>query len=225
VLPLWGLGVGGTLLVKSGVVAYAITVGDGSPMSRLHVNIGVPGYFATHILAGTVALLIGTWQLSTFLRERLPNAHRVLGWIYVVLVTFSAIASLFLSPRLDILGTMYLRMGSAVLWLAFTALAIVTIRAGDVVAHRRWMLRSYAFAFMGISFIAYSWLGDLLQLPLAVKYPMVLWMTFLTNVLAVETYLARSRPLPVGGGLRPEIRHRRSKPGAADVPDGRIATA
>ena len=191
-LPLCALGVGGTLLFKAGLAAVALTVGDGYPMTRLHVNIGVPAYFATHILTGTVALLVGPWQLSAFLRRKMPNAHRGLGRFYLFLVVVSALTSFVLSPRLDTFGTAYLRMISGMLWLAFTLRGVLAIRARDVAAHRRWMLRSYAFTFMGLTFLAYTWVGDQLQIAMPIKYPLVLWLTFLTNVLAVEAFLART---------------------------------
>ena len=106
----------------------------------------------------------------------------------------SASASLFLAPRLDIYGTAYLRILTAVLWSAFTILAVVAIRKSDVIAHRRWMMRSYAFTYMGLSLLFYNALGTMLDLDLAYRYPAVAWLTFLTNVLFVEILLWRRAP-------------------------------
>lgn len=224
-LPLCALGAGGTLLFKAGMAAVAITVGDGFPMTRLHVNIGAPAYFATHILTGTVALLVGPWQLSTFLRRKLPNAHRRLGRLYLFLVVVSAITSFFLSPRLDTFGTAYLRMVSGMLWLAFTLLGVLAIRTRDVAAHRRWMLRSYAFTFMGLTFLAYTWVGDQLQIAMPIKYPLVLWLTFLTNILAVEAFLARSSLRRSHSAPRSRKGYGEQETGSVDERQGQIATA
>ena len=190
VIPIAAAGLGFTLLIKAAVVA--ITWGDGFPMKILHANKDVPGIFAVHILAGAVALLIGPWQLSAFLRRRYPRLHRTLGQTYVGFVLISAGASLFLAPRLDVFGTAYLRIVTAVLWSTFTILAVVAIRNLDIVAHRRWMMRSYAFTFMGLTLLLYNAIGAMLDLDLAYRYPAVAWLTFLTNVLFIEILLWRA---------------------------------
>src|SRR6266853_738986 len=66
IIPVTAVGLGVTLLVKAAVLA--VTFGDGFPMKVLHANQEFPGIFAIHILTGTIALLIGPWQLSAFLR-------------------------------------------------------------------------------------------------------------------------------------------------------------
>ncbi len=193
IIPVAAAGLAVTLLVKAAILA--VTLGDGFPMKILHANKDVPGLFALHILTGCVALLIGPWQLSAFLRGLYPRLHRGLGRSYVGLVMLSAGASLFLAPRLDTFGTGYLRILSAVLWVTFTVLGVVAIRNIRIAAHRRWMMRSYAFTFMGLTLLLYAWIGDQLGLALAYKYPAVSWLTFLTNVLFIEIVLWRS-PMP-----------------------------
>ena len=192
VIPFAAAGLGLTLLIRAAIIA--VTWGEGFPAKVLHANKDVPGFFAVHILAGAVALLIGLWQLSSFLRGRYPRLHRWLGRGYVVFVLISASASLCLAPRLDIYGTAYLRILTAVLWSAFTILAVVAIRKSNVVAHRRWMMRSYAFTYMGLSLLFYNALGTMLDLDLAYRYPAVAWLTFLTNVLFIEILLWRRAP-------------------------------
>jgi uncharacterized membrane protein len=190
VIPFAAAGLGLTLLTKAAVIA--VTWGDGFPVKILHANKDVPAVFATHILAGAVALLIGLWQFSAFLRSRYPRLHRVLGRSYVVFVLISAGASLLLKPRLDILGTGHLRMLTALLWVAFTVLAVVAIRRRDIVMHRRWMMRSYAFTLMGLTLLLYNWIGTRLDLELVYQYPAIAWLTFLTNVGFVEILLWRA---------------------------------
>ena len=206
VIPFAAAGLGLTLLIKAAIIA--VTWGEGFPMKILHANKDVPGLFAIHILAGAVALLIGTWQLSAFLRGRYPRGHRWLGRGYVVFVLISASASLFLAPRLDIYGTAYLRILTAVLWSVFTILAVVAIRKSDVIAHRRWMMRSYAFTYMGLSLLFYNALGTMLDLHLAYRYPAVAWLTFLTNVLFVETLLWQRAPSSRRAGVFRDYRLR-----------------
>ena len=216
VIPIAAAGLGFALLIKAAIIA--VTWGHGFPMKVLHANKDVPAIFAVHILAGAVALLIGPWQLSTFLRGRFPRWHRVLGRSYVGFVLVSAGASLFLTPRLDVFGTGYLRILTAVLWVAFTVLAVVAIRNRDVTAHRRWMMRSYAFTYMGLSLLFYNWIGARLDLDLAYKYPAVAWLTFLTNVLFIEIVLWRSP-------RRAFARARRRDHAGDPVADGQVIPA
>ncbi|WP_136659124.1 DUF2306 domain-containing protein [Nitratireductor sp. XY-223] len=83
----------------------------------------------------------------------------------------SAGASLWLSPRLLVFGTEFIRQLGAVLWATFTILGVIAIRNSDVASHRRWMARSYAFAHIGITFLFLSAIRKLSGMPLEYGYP------------------------------------------------------
>ena len=205
-IPIAATVLGVTLLVKGVLLGRIILAEGGLPRpQKFHVNQLHPVIFAFHIGLGIVALLIGPWQISSFIRTARPGLHRRLGRIYVGLVFVSAGASFGLAPRLDTLGTGFIRWFSAALWIAFTILAVVAIRRRDITAHRRWMLRSYAFTYMALTFLAFTAIGNALGLEFAYKYPAILWLSFFTNVVFVEAVLWRSRTVrpPLPGGLLP----------------------
>lgn len=96
-----------------------------------------------HVFAAALAFLIGFLQFSTRLRRARPRVHRTLGTIYVVGTLIGAPTAFLLGvqsdcalcrPPLALLG---------VLWFGTTVVAYVAARAGNFVAHRAFMIRSF----------------------------------------------------------------------------------
>lgn len=160
---------------------------------RLRNNSDRAGIFFLHIYTGTIALALGTLQICKPLRSAYPNLHRWLGRLYVAFVVTSAVVSLGLSPRLSIYGTEFGRQIGAVLWVSFTILGVIAIRKADIEGHRRWMTRSYAFAYMGITFLVLSAIRKISGIPLEYGYPLVIHFSFLINMSVCELILWRSR--------------------------------
>ena len=102
-------------------------------------------YLVPHAFFGVLAMVLGAFQFSNRLRARYLSTHRMLGYVYVV--------SAFISAPIGILMTM--RYGpslvaasavQAVGWMLTTGIALYCIRRGNIVQHRRWMIRGYPFA-------------------------------------------------------------------------------
>jgi uncharacterized membrane protein len=102
-------------------------------------------YLVPHALFGALAMLLGVFQFSNRLRARYLKIHRTLGYVYVV--------SVFVAAPLAV--PMTVRFGPSLVaassmqsfgWMLTTAIALYCIRHGNVVQHRRWMIRSYPFA-------------------------------------------------------------------------------
>ncbi|WP_188758732.1 DUF2306 domain-containing protein [Edaphobacter acidisoli] len=101
-----------------------------------------------HVLAGTLALLIGPINFSSRIRERYLKLHRVLGRIYVISVFIGAATGVALaSGRPGFPGTAM----QATAWVVCTAAALVTARNRHIIQHRQWMARSYAVTFTFVS--------------------------------------------------------------------------
>ena len=99
-----------------------------------------------HGVAGALALLLAPFQFSTRLRKRSIRLHRILGRLYVAGVAIAAPAAI---PIAIILGPPSLVMAAVIQsggWLLTTAIAMYSIRKGDVRQHQEWMTRSYPFA-------------------------------------------------------------------------------
>ena len=174
------------------VLAYL----DGASVTgKVRNNSDRAGLFIIHVITGTIALSAGCLQLFAPFRSAYPNLHRWIGRSYVLFVLISAGTSLGLSPRLSTYGTDLLRPFAAVLWGAFTIFGVMAIRQMDVESHRRWMIRSYALTYMGLTFLFLSAIRKISGVPLEYGYPVVIWLSFLINVSVGELVARRSRPL------------------------------
>lgn len=172
---------------------------DGAPTTdraithRLRNNSDHAGIFFVHIYTGNIALALGTLQTVKSLRSAHPQIHRWIGRLYVLFVLISAGMSFGLSPRLPAFGTGYGRQIGATLWASFTILGVIAIRNSDVEKHRRWMMRSYAFAYMGITFMILSAARTVSGIPLEYGYPIVIHMSFVVNMAVCEFLIWKSR--------------------------------
>jgi len=160
---------------------------------RLRNNSDHAGIFFIHIYTGMIALALGTFQIYKPWRAAYPNLHRWLGRLYVLVVIISCGTSLALSPRLSTFGTEYIRQLGAVLWASFTVLGVIAIRSSDIERHRRWMTRSYAFAYMGITFFVLTGVGKISGIPLEYAYPIVIYSSLLVNLSVAELVLRSSQ--------------------------------
>jgi hypothetical protein len=80
------------------------------------------------------------------------------------------------------------------LWFAFTWLAFKAIKGGNLDAHRKWAIRSYALAFAAVTLRLYififNWDFDLSTFN---AYATIAWASWLGNLLAAELYLRLSQ--------------------------------
>ena len=148
---------------------------------------------AIHASAAAVALIVGPFQFVNGLRARRLTLHRNVGWIYCGAVLVGGVAAFPLSLRaafgwISTAGFMTL----AVLWLGATGIALRLAVAGQIAAHGRWMLRSYALTAAAITLRLYLPLSQVLRLPFDDSYRAIAWLCWAGNLLAVELYL-RSR--------------------------------
>lgn len=104
------------------------------------------GYLLVHGFFGALALLLGVFQLSNRLRARYLKVHRALGYVYVVSVFIAAPFAMPVAMKIDSLSLVAASAVQAFGWMATTAIALYCVRNGNIVQHRRWMIRSYCFA-------------------------------------------------------------------------------
>lgn len=77
----------------------------------------------------------------------------------------------------------------AVLWLGTTATAYRHIRAGQQVAHRRWMTRSYALTFAAVTLRIYLPLSFAVGLPFEPAYQAISWLCWVPNLIVAEWFI------------------------------------
>ncbi|MFK7948840.1 MAG: DUF2306 domain-containing protein [Saprospiraceae bacterium] len=109
--------------------------------------------FYIHISSSFLVILAGLTQFSNTLLKKRPKIHRNIGKLYVVVI-------LFISGPSGMLMAFYANGGIfgqiafttlSVLWITFTYLAYRYIRKGNVLAHGKWMFRSFALSLSAVT--------------------------------------------------------------------------
>src|SRR5688572_29881969 len=137
-------------LLALGVAGYSlryVIVGESAYVPELRASFTArPLAINAHTLFGPIALVLGIVQLLPAMRRPARwRAHRIVGRIYGIAAVILGVAGLHLAFYSA--GGLITHVGFALL--AVGLLATVTqgylkIREGNIVAHREWMLRSYA---------------------------------------------------------------------------------
>ncbi|MGV3463763.1 MAG: DUF2306 domain-containing protein [Heyndrickxia sp.] len=156
-------------------------------------------FFFPHILLGSVALLIGAYQLMSKSRKN-KKLHRLLGRIYGFSILFNVLVVPYIS--------MYATGGTPstiaflvldIFWFLTTVVAIIYIRRKNVLKHREWMLRSYAITFVFVTFRMILLLIQFLtQASFNISFPLAVYLSIAINLLITQIYLSkRTRSLKV----------------------------
>ena len=174
---------------------------DGQEIAANYVH--RPGWvravFLVHIVVGGVALLVLPLQLSTRLRDRVPAVHRAVGRLALGAILIAAAAGGVLAPfsRADeVAGFGLLAIG----WFVCAVACGTTIRRGDVDAHRRWAIRTFALTYAAVTLRL--WLGVMMgaqalagvesRLAFDRAYHVVPFLAWVPNVLVAEWLIDRS---------------------------------
>tara|TARA_R110002096_G_scaffold38595_13_gene106471 strand:+ start:759 stop:1349 length:591 start_codon:yes stop_codon:yes gene_type:complete len=154
---------------------------------------GLPWIDEVHFVTGGLALILGVWGFRRDLLAKRRNLHRRIGKLYMLLVLLSgtagaAMACFSMAGMVAHLGFGLL----AIAWLVTTFLGWHRIhKLRDVIAHRRWMVRSYALTCAAITLrlqlgpLAYAFEGFL------PAYKIVSWSAWLPNMIFAEWWLRR----------------------------------
>src|SRR5262245_31709857 len=141
-----------TVLALCFVYGYALTYLGAEP-TQYGIYRPRHDWLYVHIVAGSVALLLGPLQLWLGLNKRTAFSHRLIGVLYVLSVATGGIAGLYLAKHTDFGWVFGLGFGSmAVAWMTTTALATLAISLRRVEQHREWMIRSYVVTFGFVTF-------------------------------------------------------------------------
>lgn len=159
--------------------------------------------FAAHFVFGPIALLVGPLQFLPALRARRPRLHRALGYVYILSVLVSGSAGLVLAASSFGGLTTHVAFGLlALLWIAFTLLALRAAIRRRFDEYRRWMVRSFALCLSAVTLRL--WLPPLLALgvPFEDAYQTVAWACWVPNLLLAEALL-HARPARPAIGASP----------------------
>ena len=152
--------------------------------------------FFIHIYASMWVLLAGFTQFSKQLLRSKPKLHRTLGYIYVVdvlLITGPAglvmgfYANGGLTSRIAFVSL-------ALLWIFFTATALMKAKQKDFKSHRRYMIRSYALTLSALTLRAWKYaITNTVTLPPMDVYRTVAWLGWVGNIIVAEWIIRRSK--------------------------------
>lgn len=139
------------------------------------------------------ALALGPLQFSARLRARNVAVHRWLGRLYLgVGVLVGGSAGLYMAVHA--FGGIVSKLGFgclAVLWLFTDLRAYLAIRAREVAAHRRWMVRNFPLTFAAVTLRIYLPGSVAAGIPFEVAYPAIAWLCWVPNLVAVEVLAVR----------------------------------
>ncbi len=183
-----------TLLLCAGVAGYALWVYGTMPIGvEVHPDMqaaferNAPAVYS-HIFASSIALILGPFQFSTRLRKRLPDLHRWMGRIYLLAGIFvGGLAGLYIARFAY--GGLVTSVGFsalAIAWLFTGAMAYLSIRNRDVIAHRRWMIRNFSLTFAAVTLRIYLAMFFAAKVEFGVFYPLLAWLCWVPNLLVAE---------------------------------------
>ncbi len=185
------------ILIVAGSAIYSYgfkPLGEGLPDSmRKTYQLHAYGIYV-HIFGAVVALLIGPLQFSTRLRQQRRQLHRWLGRIYLsVGVVVGGLSGLYMSMFAN--GGPVVKLGFACLalvWLYTGFMAYKSIRAGDVVQHRAYMVRNFSLTLAAVSLRVYLPLSMMAGADFDTAYAVIAWMCWVPNLVLGEMLINRS---------------------------------
>lgn len=193
-LTLLSLGVAGYALVAYGVWPLGAAV---HPDMRASF-VAHPGGVYVHVFASAVALILGPLQFMPRWRARHPAWHRWAGRLYLgVGIAAGGVAGLYLALHAH--GGIVSQLGFgglALAWLYTGGRAYAAIRAGDVAAHRRWMVRNFALSLAAVTLRLWLPAAVVAGVPFAVAYPAVAWLCWVPNLWVAQRLLRRGAAHP-----------------------------
>jgi hypothetical protein len=149
--------------------------------------------FYIHIFAGMFCIGAALIQFSRYILKKKKAIHVWSGRIYVfVVLVLGAPTGLFMSFFAK--GSFWERglfMFMAVFWFYTTLKGLTTILKKNVLAHKIWMIRSYAMAMTAVTFRVYHIIFYLLDWDHLANYELSLWISVIGNMLVAEWVIYR----------------------------------
>ncbi len=159
--------------------------------------LAMPVSILSHVIFGSLFLIIGALQMSSTLRMRHRKLHRKLGYAALIAgLTFaiSGVWMVFFYPSHS-LGALHIDIGRVIFGTAITVVLSLGIRSAlrkDFAQHRAWMIRAYALsASAGVQ-------SYLILLALAINgsfdaklADIMMWVGWITSAVAAEFIITR----------------------------------
>jgi len=149
--------------------------------------------FYIHIFAGMFCISTALIQFSRAILKKAKAIHRWSGKVYVFVVLFlGAPTGLYMSFFAK--GSYWERalfMFMALFWFFTTMKGLQNILKKNVLAHKVWMIRSYAMAMTAVTFRVYHLIFYLMDWNHLKNYEISLWISVIGNMLIAEWIIYR----------------------------------
>lgn len=149
--------------------------------------------FYIHIFAGIFCIGTALIQFSRTILKKVKAIHRWAGRIYVFVVLFlGAPTGLYMSFFAK--GSFWERalfMFMALFWFFTTLEGLQMILKKNVLAHKTWMIRSYAMAMTAVTFRVYHLVFYVMDWDHLKNYEISLWLSVLGNMFIAEWIIYR----------------------------------
>ena len=152
--------------------------------------------FFIHVYASMWVLFAGFTQFSKKLLRERPTLHRTLGYIYVVdVLLITGPAGLIMGFYAN--GGLFSRIAFvtlAILWIFFTATALIKAKQKKFKEHRNYMIRSYALTLSALTLRAWKYgITNTMAIPPMDVYRIVAWLGWVGNFLFAEFLIYRQK--------------------------------
>jgi Predicted membrane protein (DUF2306) len=145
--------------------------------------------FYTHVFSSILVLLAGFTQFSDTIFKKYRGFHKKMGYVYVInILMVTGPASLLMGFYAN--GGLSSRIAFvllAVLWLSFTAIALYKAIKKDFVAHRIFMIRSFALTLSAITLRIWKVIiAATTDIPPMDRYRIIAWLGWCLNLIIAE---------------------------------------
>jgi uncharacterized membrane protein len=148
--------------------------------------------FFVHVFLSSLTLLAGLVQFSKYILGNYKKLHRAVGYIYVIDVfLFAGPSGLIMGFYAN--GNVWSRVSFvllSILWMSFTALAFYKAKQKNFMAHKKWMIRSYALTLSAITLRLLAFiLPNFVHLKAFDEYALIAWLSWALNLLVAEVII------------------------------------
>jgi len=145
--------------------------------------------FNFHIIFSVFSLVAGITQFSNYIITKHKKLHRIMGYIYVVDVMCiagpSGLIMAFYANGDIVSKTSFIVL--SILWVLFTAIALVKAFKKNFIEHEKWMIRSYALTLSAITLRLLALvMPKIIHLDAHQEYAAIAWLSWLINLIIAE---------------------------------------
>lgn len=161
----------------------------------LHIKVWKAAFYI-HVFSSIFTLLAGFTQFSGYILKHHRKLHRIMGRIYVADILFinfpaGMIMAWYANGHLPS-KIAFIILDS--LWFWFTLRAFMEAKRGNIAAHKRFMIRSYALTFSAITLRTWKLvLSNIFIIAPVTLYMIDAWIGFVPNLLLAEWIIRRNK--------------------------------